>query len=211
MNSIPPRARFTISCTFVAVCPTNPETRPAAIGLDEMTPVEDAEHAVDLREQPCHRRLAGPRIPDEHEVPAAVGNREVVRPPELLDASEVHEEPNLALHVVEADELVELVEQCVQRRRGRGRLTGKAAQCRGVGCGSRVGRRRRPLDRVGAQVLQEDPPVLVERGEAAAGRNVGERADRVADPERGFVVRPRVRVPPARSFCASCSNNGDAA
>ena len=94
--------------------------------------------------------------------------------------------------VGQADQRVELVEQGVECGRGPRRFAGEAAERRGIGR-RRVRRRRGTRDRRRAQVLEQHAPVRVELVEAPSVRHLGERADGVADAERGFVVRPRVR------------------
>ncbi len=51
----------------------------------------------------------------------------------------------------------------------------------------------RARDRGRAEVLEQHATVGVELVEAPAVRHLAERADGVADAERGFVIRPRVR------------------
>ena len=134
-----------------------------------------------------------PGIADEHEVAAAIGNRQLVAPPQLLDAREVHEEAHLALHVVEADELVELVEQRVEGRRFGRRFAGESAQRRGD--------RTSPCSRLGAGraiASERKWRSSTDRYSSSASRQSRSGMSASAHtacpmPERGLVVRPRVR------------------
>ena len=89
-------------------------------------PSRRPEHLVEPRQQAGHRRLAGARVADEHEVQAAVDDRQLALAPEVLDAHEVGEQAHLCLHRFEADEHVELREQRLERVLG---LLGRAACC----------------------------------------------------------------------------------
>ena len=101
---------------------------------------------------------------------------------------------HFALDFGQPDQFVELVEQRVEGGRGFRRLARQAAERR------RIGRRRvrrwcRTRDRRRAQVLEQHATEGVELVETSAVRYLAERADGVADPERGFVVGPGVRGP----------------
>ena len=86
-----------------------------AVDLDEMAALEEAERAVHLREQSCHRRLAGPRVAEEDEV---LRRRHFGQPelaPPRLNLQERDECPHLLLHRREADERIELRLQLLDR------------------------------------------------------------------------------------------------
>ncbi len=107
---------------------------PRPIGLDEVTLLRHAEGPIDLREEPRHRRLAGPRVAGEHQVMAGVGDREPAVLAQVLHLDQVGHELDLGLHRREPDERVELGQQLVQWTRRRQLLHGCSA-------GGRRGRR----------------------------------------------------------------------
>ena len=86
-----------------------------AVGLDQVALLDHAEGPVDLREQPGHGRLAGARVAGEHEVAALVGHRQVALAPQVLHPDEVGDQLHLGLHAGQADEVVELGHQLLER------------------------------------------------------------------------------------------------
>jgi hypothetical protein len=123
-----------------------------------------------------------------------------VRDAHALDARQVDDLMDLLLYRLQADERVELVEERVERRSGRGRLAREAAE--GVGIvpvDARIGRTRSagPGD-VGAaaQLGEHHAAVPIDRVELTRAPVVvlphaAERARGVRDAERRLVVRPR--------------------
>ena len=81
MNSMPSSADVTTSCTLRRGLADVARHEPAAIGLDEVALGERAQHRVDAREQAGDGRLAGAGVADEHEMAAALGDREAVLAP----------------------------------------------------------------------------------------------------------------------------------
>ena len=90
-----------------------------AIGLDEMALRHESEGAQDLAEQAGDGRLAGAGIAREHEVVAGLQRRQLPLGAQLLDAQQAGQATDVGLHGVEADEVVELGEQLLDRARRR--------------------------------------------------------------------------------------------
>jgi hypothetical protein len=74
---------------------------------------QDTERVQNLREQTGDRRLASARIADD-EVPARGYARQAALGPERLDPQQVGNESHFALHLGEADQAVELLQEIVE-------------------------------------------------------------------------------------------------
>ena len=186
------------------------------VGLDELAPLDDAEGPVDLRQQPGDGGLAGARVAREDQVSALIGGLEPTLAAQLLDPQQVGDELDLALHGVEPDEIVELVEQLVdgsgRRERlllrlvrghrvggGRGR-SGRVGGGRcavapgsrlGLGFGGRDGRVGDGLDPALLDGVEQRAPEPLDGEQLVAVRVVVERCGHEAERHRVLVVGGR--------------------
>ena len=159
--------------------PDEPGDQPRPVGLDQVAPLDDAERAVDLRQQPGDRGLAGAGVAGEHQVPALVEDGQVALAADLLDPQQVRHEVDLVLDAVEADEGVELGQQLVERAGGR-QLLGRGRR--------RLGRRSAAAPAPSLGRWRDGPARRRRRAAATAActvaRNVSMAASSVRDGSR---------------------------
>ena len=86
-----------------------------SVGLHEVALGHEAEGAQDLAEQPGHGRLAGTGVAGEDQVVARLQRRQLAVVTELLDAQQAGQPAHVGLDRLEADEIVELGEQLLDR------------------------------------------------------------------------------------------------
>jgi hypothetical protein len=138
---------------------------------------DDTDDPVDRGQQPGHGRLAGAGVAGEDEVVAVAVDGQTPLLAQPLDPQQVGEPPDLALDVVEADQLVELCHEVLEGPVV-GRVLGRVAVPAGQGM----------FDAGDAQLLQQALPPGVDGGQLDVGGVVVQRGQGQAQLDAGLHV-----------------------